>query len=318
MTPSTHGSPWALVPCPAPDEYQYAILRAEQQRRLARIARLDAEIAPLVAALEKFEWEYAARLGVLQQELHGVRALIERLEHRTARIHARLMADPNGMLGDLFDREELREIGEMFGIEIPPSWYGASEDAERDDDAGHAWSYFEGHGFRGEGQELGRRMRRPTLAKDVAQEMRTLFRDLARRFHPDLAEDDDDLVRRQEMMLHINAAWHEQDLDALRNLERETAHEAGRSWRSSLADRIPWLEQECVRLDQRIDALTAQLHALRASDTFPLWFNPSLGNSVISQRATALRIEIATAHHHADLAKDAFQQALRYYCVAIG
>lgn len=307
----------ALVPLPDPDEREYAVLRDRQKLCLARIAQLDAEIAPLVAALETFEWEYQARLGALQRELHGVRSLIERLEHRSARIHARLMADPNGMLGDLFDREELREIGEMFGIEIPPSWFQAREDAERDGDPEHGWDFFEGHGFRGESEEP-RRQRKPRFAGEVVREMRTLYRGLARRFHPDLAEDDEDMARRQEVMLRINAAWHEQDLDALRALEHETAHEAGRSQRSPLAHRIPWLRQECVQLDRRIEALGSQLQALRASDTFPLWFNPTLGNSVISQRATALRIDIATAHHHADLAKDAFRQALRYYAVAIG
>ncbi len=295
-----HARVWALVPLPSPDEREYAILRAEQELRLAQIARLDAEIAPLVAALEKFEWDYKARLGVLQQELHGLRSLIERLEHRTARIHARLMADPNGMLGDLFDREELREIGEMFGIEIPPSWFRASEEATPDDETDHGWNFFSGHGFRDEGGDLSRRRRRPRRPDAEVQEMRTLYRGLARRFHPDLADDDEDLARRQEMMLQINAAWHDQSLDALRSLERETAHEAGRSPRSSLAQRVLWLRQECLRLDRRIKALTAQLRALRASDTFPLWFNPALGNSVISQRATALRIDIATAHHHAD------------------
>lgn len=315
MMPSTL---WALVPLPAPDEREYATLHAQQRLYLARIARLDAEIAPLTAALEKFEWEYTARLGVLQRELHGLRSLIERLEHRTARVHARLMADPNGMLGELFDREELREIGEMFGIDIPPSWFRANEETGRDDGPRHGWDFFEGHGFRGEGEEPRRRPRRPRLRDAVEREMRMLYRGLARRFHPDLAENDDDLARRQEVMLQINAAWHDQDIDALRNLEQETAHEAGRSHRSPMVLRISWLREECVRLDRRIEALTAHLHALRASDTFPLWFNPALGNSVISQRATALRIEIAIAHHHADLAKDAFRQALLHYSVAIG
>ncbi len=312
-----HTSRWALVPLPDPDEREYAALRAEHQLRLAQLARLDAEIAPLVAALEKFEWEYSARLGVLQQELAGIRSLIERLEHRTARIHARLMADPHGMLGDLFDREELREIGEMFGIEIPPSWFRGSEEPEPAHDAGHAWDFFEGHGFRGEGEEVRRRSRKPRLAEDVMREIRTLYRGLARRFHPDLSDDPEDLIRRQEIMLRINAAWHDQDLEALRTLEHETAHEMGRSHGSPLAHRIPWLRQECLRLDRRIEALTGQLQALRASDTFPLWFNPALGNSVISQRATALRIDIATAHHHADLAKEAFRQALLHYSVAM-
>ncbi len=119
------------------------------------------------------------------------------------------------------------------------------------------------------------------------------------------------------MMLRINNAWHDQDLDLLRGIDRESAHEGGRDARGSFAERVRWARAECLRLDERIGELTRRLQALRASDTFPLWFNPTLGNSVISQRATALRIDIANAHRQADEAKDAFRQALRYYATAM-
>jgi len=314
--------PHTLVRIPDRDELEYDALCAEIEFRAGVITRLDAEIQPLVAALETFEWAYKARLGRLQAELHAIRNLIGTLEDRTVRIHARMVADPNGMLGDLFDRGELREIGEMFGIEIPASWFRAADHDERRERE-TAWRFFgdgpQGRANPGEAEEI-RRMRRkhkPRLPEKTAIELRTLYRSLARRFHPDLCDSEHDRRRRQEMMLRINSAWHNQDLDLLRGIDRESAHEGGRDARGSFAERVLWARGECLRLDERIGELTRRVQALRASDTFPLWFNPTLGKSVISQRTTALRIDIANAHRQADEAKDAFRQALRYYAAAM-
>ena len=311
----------ALVPLPDRAETEYAALRAEIEFRAAVIARLEAEIAPVTAALEKFEWEYRARLGGLQAELRAIRDLIATLEDRTVRIHARMVADPNGMLGDLFDREELRQIGEMFGIEIPANWFQAADHDERRERESD-WRFF-GRDREDpdlEQEEERRRIRwreKRRLPKETEAELRTLFRSLARRFHPDLCDSEHDRMRRQEIMLRINEAWHHRDLHMLQRIDRESAHEGGRDARASFVERVLWARAECRRLDERIDALTRQLRALRASDTFPLWFNPSLGNSVISQRATALRIDIANAHRQEDEVKDAFRQALRYYAMAM-
>ncbi len=311
----------ALVPLPDRAETEYAALRAEIALRAAVIARLEAEIEPVTAALEQFEWEHRSRLGGLQAELRAIRDLIATLEDRTVRIHARVVADPNGMLGDLFDREELRQIGEMFGIEIPPSWFQAADHDERRDRESD-WRFFgrdreDPDPARAEERRRIRWREKRRLPKATETELRTLFRSLARRFHPDLCDSEQDRLRRQEMMLRINEAWHHRDLHMLQRIDRESAHEGGRDARGSFAERVLWARAECGRLDERIDALTRQLRALRASDTFPLWFNPSLGNSVISQRATALRIDIANAHRRADEVKDAFRQALRYYAMAM-
>ncbi len=140
--------PHSLVRIPDRDELEFAALCAGIEFRAGAITGLEAEIQPLVAALEKFEWEYKARLGHLQSELRSIGELVATLEDRTVRIHARMVADPNGILGDLFDREELREIGEMFGIEIPPTWFRAADHDERRERES-AWRFF-GDGHRGD------------------------------------------------------------------------------------------------------------------------------------------------------------------------
>jgi len=162
-----------------------------------------------------------------------------------------------------------------------------------------------------------RRGRARFVPREERQEIRTLYRSLARLCHPDLARDDDDRTRRQELMLRINDAWERQDLDDLRRIEADRGGVLG--WRSltSWAERVIWARRECVRLDSQVIALTERLRALRSSDTFPLWFNPSLGHSVITQRATTLRIDIANAHHRVDEAKEAFRQALQHYAARV-
>jgi hypothetical protein len=305
---------------PAPEQRDFAFLEAEITLRQHHVSRLEAEIAPLIVALEKFEWEYKGRLGGLQRELRELHDLIERLEHRTVRIHARLAADPTGVLGDLFTRDELNDIGEMFGIEIPASWFAPDEEAEREDRE-RAWRFHQSTHRNDEAEEEILRQMRRGRARHVPQEerkeIRALYRSLARLCHPDLAEDDEDRARRQELMLQINDAWERQDLDDLRRIEADRGGVLG--WRAltSWAERVIWARRECVRLDSQIIALTERLQALRASDTFPLWFNPSLGNSVITQRATSLRIDIANAHFRVDEAKESFRQALQHYAARV-
>lgn len=310
----------ALVCIPSPEQRDFAFLEAEIRVRQLQLERLEAEIAPLTAALESFEWEYKGRLGHLQRDLRELQDQIERLEHRTVRIHARLAADPGGVLGVLFTRTELNEIGEMFGIEIPESWFAPEEEVERQDRE-RAWRFHQSTNRNDEAEEeilrqMGRNRGR-FVPREQRKEIRTLYRSLARLCHPDLAGDEDDRARRQELMLQINDAWERQDLDDLRRIERDRGGVLG--WRAlaSWAERVIWARRECVRLDQQVLALTERLRALRASDTFPLWFNPSLGNSVITQRATALRIDIASAHFRLDEAKEAFRQALQYYAARV-
>lgn len=310
----------ALVCIPPPEQRDFLFLEAEIRLRQLHIGRLEAEIAPLIVAFEKFEWEYKGQLGGLQQELRQLHDMIARLEHRTVRIHARLAADPGGVLGDLFTRDELNEIGEMFGIEIPASWFAPDEEAERQERE-RAWRFHQGTNRNDEAEEEILRQMRRGRARHVPQEerkeIRTLYRSLARLCHPDLATNDDDRARRQELMLQINDAWERQDLDGLRRIEGDRGAVLG--WRSltSWAERVIWARRECVRLDGQVIALTERLQALRSSDTFPLWFNPSLGNSVITQRATSLRIDIANAHFRVDEAKEAFRQALHYYAARV-
>lgn len=298
------------------EEREYTDLTLRITWRVDQIAALEAELAPIQRAFERFEWEYTQRIGHLVADLESLRASVHGVENKTARIHARLVADPGGILGELFDRDELREIGEMFGIDVPDDWFAAARSTPRSGGKGWDW---DGQAS-AEEEELLRELQRSSrrlLPEEHAAELRSRYRDLARRFHPDLADSDDERGLRQEIMLRINHAWQCQDLDALRALDQELERMLPGWSASHLAHRLAWARRECERLDAQADGLLGRIRQLRASETFPLWFNSTLGSTVITQRATFLRRELDREQERLEVAKVAFRQALASYAAAI-
>lgn len=297
------------------EEREYLDLTLRIGWRTGQIASLQAELGPIQAAFESFEWEYTQRVGHLIAEVQVLRATTQAIEHKTARIHARIVADPGGVLGDLFDQDELREIGEMFGIDVPDDWFANARKGR--ESAGEDWDWA---GFSAGEEEVIREMQRNRanrMPEAGSAELKRRYRDLARRFHPDLAPSDDERAMRQEIMLRINHAWQCQDLEALRELDHELeTHLAG--WSAShWAHRVAWARRECERLDSEARGLVVRLRQLRNSETFPLWFNTTLGRTVISRRANATRRELERERERHEDARDAFRQALAHYAAAI-
>ncbi len=308
---------FALIPVPSEDEEVYSSLLLAIDSRSSRLTDLEAEVVPLLRALEKFEWQYNSMLGTLQQKLRDLRSQVEIVEDRTARIHVRTVADPNHIMGDLFNEEELREIGILFGVQLPESWFESAREVEgkrrkqREDDPNDPIE-----------EEILRRLnrdrpQRKRLPQDIEQELRSLHRSLARRFHPDLASTEAERVVCQEMMLRINAAWHEQDLIELRKIDQQSDHLDATSSQRGFVRRIHWARQECIRLDGEILELLHQLSSLRDSNTFPLWFNATLAQTVIAQRAASLRIDLANEERRMEEMKLAFRHALASYAVTV-
>lgn len=297
------------------EEREYTDLTFRIGWRIDQIDALEAELRPIQAAFEAFEWEYTQRVGHLATELKLLRATTENIEHKTSRIHARLVSDPGGVLGDLFDQDELLEIGEMFGIDVPDEWFASARERRSEED--DRWD--RAHDTEAEEEILNHlhRPKRKNLPKEHTRELKTRYRDLARRFHPDLADNDAERSMRQEIMLRINHAWQCQDLDALRDLEQELEHTLPGWTASHFARRLAWARRESERLDGRAASLITRLRHLRASETFPLWFNASLGRTVITQRANTLRRDLDREHTRLEDARSAFRQALARYAAAI-
>lgn len=306
----------ALVFVRTPEEIEYARLRIALDVRRRRMDELEATVAPLQRAFEQFEQTYNAHLEPAQRALREVEAEIAQCESRIARIHARIVSDPEGVLGDLFSRDELRDIGTMFDID-PVAWQEWQEWHDRQD-AGQGRGHHERANGRhrwehGSDERFEPRRRRLPASEEA--ELRARYRALARRFHPDLACGDEDRRYRQEMMHRVNAAWQARDLGALRALAQE-AERACLDWSERpLASRLEWTRRECSRLDGVIVGLMDRLASLRASATLPLWMNPTLAETVIAQRLTYLASELERARERLDAVKQSFRQALAAFAL---
>jgi hypothetical protein len=81
-----------------------------------------------------------------------------------------------------------------------------------------------------------------------SEEARKLYRELARKAHPDLAQDEDERKRRDEFIARVNAAYARGDEALLRELSKEWAagpipKERRPSRSEELYARLEWLSQ---------------------------------------------------------------------------
>lgn len=291
----------ALVRVITAEDAEYCRLQVDLLARRRRIADLETEIAPLLNAFEAFERTYETRIGPVQRELRETEQKIGDFEAKIARIHARMVADPDGLLGDLFSRDELREIGDFFGVD-------ASEWFEEGEDASARGSFDDAEEF----VPLRARNRR---SDEVETELRTRYHTLARRFHPDLATDEADRARRQAIMLRVNTAWQERDLHTLRELCHQTEHDEAVWAQRTTHERVAWARTERSRLDQTIANLVARLHHLRSSSTLPLWMNPALAETVIIRRLAHFGAELEIAKARLASVQEAFRKALASFAL---
>ncbi|MBF9068209.1 hypothetical protein [Streptacidiphilus fuscans] len=227
MTTDRVGQPTSQAPVPWTDPEE-----AELEARVAHAEAewVDAEVAveTLRIELDNFALVHHQRLGPMYVRLDELDALIA--EARAAR---------SG------DADDLRRAYEARSVLDP------MPDLE---------SFFNGSASEGaEGEE------QPGVAMPQAperirpdREAQRLFRDLARRAHPDLAQDPDEVTRRGEFIARVNEAYAAGDVLTLEALAREWAEgdpsgvpASGTPERAAwLRQRLDWLESRLRRLEQ--------------------------------------------------------------------
>ncbi len=112
----------------------------------------------------------------------------------------------------------------------------------------------------------------PTLPRDRQAEKR-LYRELARRFHPDLAENSLQRVYATSMMAAINEAYHNRDGQALRDLAAELDPESAGEIIAQAAQNRQFLQlqQRLRRCRLRRRKVARQLVLLRQEKIARLW-----------------------------------------------
>ncbi|HEV2108853.1 MAG TPA: hypothetical protein VGR16_11365 [Thermomicrobiales bacterium] len=250
--------------------YRRYLRRIEAQKQ--RVSELQADLESLKLTLGRFEAEYHARVGGLFVELDHVKLAIDEYGRRVDRLRTNLRMD-------LIRLEQ--EIEDTFATRRRSI---NAEDAET--------RFYE----RARQQDTAR----PRFDEKQADHAKRLYRDLARRYHPDLARTREERERREVMMLRVNRAFHERDLSALQALHRAGEIDDPLFEARALADRVAWAVEEVSRLDTLIVDLGTELATIRASDTHRLWRRCARDPSVLDVLADDLRVQLAAARSRLD------------------
>jgi hypothetical protein len=254
-----------VVPAQASDEQKYEACLSAIAGRKRRLAELEAELRTLREALVRFEAVCHARVGDLLEQLRDVAEAIARLERRLD------PALPDDLDPSFIDDE----------FERPAD--GSTDDYRQHQPA-----------------EREKRSRRRLVASDEADAKR-MYKDLARRFHPDLALSDEDRREREAMMQSVNEAYRARDLAELRSLYVRAEAADPSFGDRPIADRLAWARAELSRLNGMVDQVGEELAALRGMEVHRLWRSYSAGDPVLDQLEDQLEEKLAAQGRRLDL-----------------
>ncbi|HET9379242.1 MAG TPA: hypothetical protein VFP69_00210 [Streptomyces sp.] len=201
---------------PRPEE------RLERAVRTAEQALIEYEIA-----VETFRVEVENFSRLHEQKLGPMYARLEELDARILEARAARSGDP----GDLRRAEEARAgLTPVPGVE----------------ELLHGWMDADGL-FPEAAAMLTDQPVRPPRRVRPGEGARKLFRDLVRKAHPDLAQEEKERARREEFVTRVNAAYARGDEALLRELAEEWAAgpkvERGPSRAEELYARLEWLAE---------------------------------------------------------------------------
>lgn len=257
----------SLVRQQSPEEREYAKYLFEVENRKQRASTLQDELTSLRLALGRFEAEYHAVVGTLFLELDRIRLSIRGYEEKIARLRNDPLADPATV-----DRE------------VEGKFRAEQEDLHEQERENRRYE-----------EAFQRESERPQLPVDDETELHRLYRDLAKRYHPDLARTEAERLQRQPLMQRVNAAMQERDLARLQALLSESEITDVAFEMKSVGEKLVWAIREIARLDAVIAKLETDLTALRVSATHDLWQREASGEQVIERLAEDLRSELGTA-----------------------
>jgi hypothetical protein len=212
--------------------------RLDKAVRAAEQALIEFEIA-----LETFRVEVENFSRLHHQKLGPMYARLDELDAQIAEARAARSGDP----------EDLRKAQEARAMVMPMPGV---------DELFHDWMDSEGFSPEAAAMLNDQPVRAPKRVRP-SEEARKLYRELARKAHPDLAQDEGERTRREEFITRVNAAYGLGDAALLRELAEEWAAgpvpaEQPLSESEELYARLEWLSQ-------RKELLTAVAQELEES-----------------------------------------------------
>jgi hypothetical protein len=247
-------------------------MRARLEARQETFAELDAGMVDLRRELEDFEREYDSKVGWMDEEIKKLDEEIEQLRHQRA--------------ADLYGAAD-PYANWRFGWTPPEGYVSVAEQYER-----------ARHGYTPPAQEgLVDRVRAGASATLEETAAKQLYRKLARRFHPDLAETEADRAHRTEIMAQINEAYTVRSLAKLKALQNLPNKAPAQQQREPPAHiRLQQLEAFYAELETKITSMKRERERLMASSLMDLKIDARVarrqGRDLLAEIAAAARREL--------------------------
>ncbi|MFF4181781.1 J domain-containing protein [Streptomyces sp. NPDC001691] len=205
---------------------------AEQERPEARLDRAvrvaEQALIEFEIAVETFRVEVENFSRLHHQKLGPMYARLDELDAQIAEARAVQSGDP----------EDLRKAREARAAVMPMPGV---------DELFHDWMDSDGLSPEAASMLTDQPVRPPKRVRP-SEEVRRLYRELARKAHPDLAQDETERARRDEFISRVNAAYGRGDEASLRELAEEWAagpvpEEVRPSESDELYARLEWLSR---------------------------------------------------------------------------
>jgi hypothetical protein len=273
--------------------------------------------APSPSSLILAESPLRARLLELQAEAESVRDAVATLDLDIETLRATLSvfdARAQGALRELHARHA-RVAGVLRHLE---RWVELLEHAPRTDVVARAkrLETRRARQLKGEAPAETEPGLAP-VAVDKGIELKSLYRRLARRHHPDLAQNEEEQCRAAGLMARINALYRAGDLGGLQALLDQTLGAESAEEGLTLEREVALLEARCARFRQVLAGLEDELSALAACPTALLWREVSAREAAGLEPFSALRRELgertARAYEDVGALAHALEEAVRRY-----
>jgi len=247
-----------------------------------RLIDAEAQLAEKIAAINAFEFQLRAQLGPLIDRLDKLQGDIQEL------------------------RRQLRRMQE--------DWFFAQDVTDTVDWDMADWQFGSETGAAAEGhyRYMGPQIQPPPkdLSADTQEAIKKLYRQLARRFHPDLALSEEDRAYRTDMMMRINAAYAAGDLEQLQTIATEPDSVTQLDAAQSDQQLAEALMREVARCQRRLTEIGEELGRLARHRNAQLREKAEQlarkGRDFLEELAVELREQIA----HTMVERDVLQQEI--------
>lgn len=271
-------SPSSVVLADSPLRRRLAELRAEAESVRDAVASLDLDIETLRTTLSVFDARAHAALRELHAQHERVAGVVGHLERWVALLE-------RGPSRDVATRA--RRLDARRGRQLRP---GALEEQAPEP---------------------------APAAVDTSAELKSLYRRLARRYHPDLARDEDEQCRAAEWMVRINALYRAGDLAGLKGLLDTALGAEPAEEGLSLEREVALLGARCARFQEVLRGLEEELSALSDCPTARLFREVSAREAAGLDAFSELRRELGerTREAYEDIRSvaRALEEAVRRY-----